>query len=86
MKQIYRDLWVTEPEHPLPELPDLMMHAYLLVRQTGNILFCRSEHHADHRHIRSRVGLEAGNTALLLVYDHRRPSRTVSGTPASRSR
>src|SRR5215510_7683832 len=51
MKQIYPDLWVTEPEHPLPELPDLMMHAYLLVRQTGNVLFCRSEHHADHRHI-----------------------------------
>jgi glyoxylase-like metal-dependent hydrolase (beta-lactamase superfamily II) len=57
MKQIYADLWVTEPEHPLPDLPDLMMCAYLLVRPTGNVLFCRSEHHADHRHIRDLGGI-----------------------------
>src|SRR5262245_38208683 len=57
MKQIYPDLWMTEPEHPLPELPDLAMCAYLLVRETGNVLFCRSEHHADHRHIQELGGI-----------------------------
>ncbi len=57
MRQIYPDLWVTEAEHPLPELPDLMMCAYLLVRETGNVLFCRSEHHADHRHIQELGGI-----------------------------
>jgi hydroxyacylglutathione hydrolase len=57
MKQIYPDLWVTEPEHPLPDLPDLMMCAYLLVRDTSNVLLCRSEHHADHRHIRDLGGI-----------------------------
>jgi hydroxyacylglutathione hydrolase len=58
MKQIYPDLWVTEPEHALPELPDLMMCAYVLVRETGNVLFCRSEHHGDHRHIRELGGIK----------------------------
>jgi glyoxylase-like metal-dependent hydrolase (beta-lactamase superfamily II) len=58
MRQIYPDLWLTEPEHPAPdELPDLMMHAYLLVREEGNILFCRSEHEADHRQIRDLGGI-----------------------------
>ena len=55
MKQIYPDLWVTEPEHPFPELPDLAMCAYLLVREAGSVLFCRSEHHADHRHALGRL-------------------------------
>jgi hypothetical protein len=36
MKQLYPDLWRTAPEHPLSDdLPDLMMHAYLLVREQG---------------------------------------------------
>jgi hydroxyacylglutathione hydrolase len=52
MKQIYPDLWVTEPEQFKPELPDLRLYAYLLVRETGNVVFCRSEHDADHRHIK----------------------------------
>jgi glyoxylase-like metal-dependent hydrolase (beta-lactamase superfamily II) len=57
MRQLYRDLWVTEPEHPLPhELPDLTMHAYLLLREAGNVLFCRSEHGADHLRIRELGG------------------------------
>jgi hydroxyacylglutathione hydrolase len=58
MRQIYPDLWLTEPEHPLPnELPDLTMHAYLLVREEGNVLFCRSEHHTDHRQIHELGGI-----------------------------
>jgi hydroxyacylglutathione hydrolase len=57
MKQIYPDLWVTEPEHFAPEVPDLRLHAYLLMRETGNVLFCRSEHDADHRHIKELGGI-----------------------------
>jgi hydroxyacylglutathione hydrolase len=58
MEQIYPDLWKTAPEHPVPDkLPDLMMHAYLLVRDEGNVLFCRSEHHADHERIQALGGM-----------------------------
>jgi hypothetical protein len=57
MKQIYPDLWVTEPEHLAPALPDLTLYAFLLVRRMGNVLFCRSEHHADHRHIKELGGI-----------------------------
>jgi hydroxyacylglutathione hydrolase len=58
VKQIYPDLWLTEPEHPAPdELPDLTMHAYLLVREGGNVLFCRSEHHGDHQQIQDLGGI-----------------------------
>jgi hydroxyacylglutathione hydrolase len=58
MKQFYPDLWVTEPERPLPdELPDLTMHAYLLVRAAGNVLICRSEHETDHLQIRELGGM-----------------------------
>src|SRR5215510_5731363 len=58
MKQIYPDLWMTESERPLPdEAPDLMMFAYLLVREHGNVLFCRSEHDADHQHIQDLGGM-----------------------------
>src|SRR5262249_14929405 len=56
MKQIYPDLWVTEPEQLTPDLPDLTLYAYLLVRKTGNVLFCRSAHDADHRHIKELGG------------------------------
>jgi hydroxyacylglutathione hydrolase len=58
VKQLYPDLWVTEPEHPLPDrLPDLTMHAYLLVREAGNVLFCRSEHQSDHLRVRELGGI-----------------------------
>ena len=57
MRQIYPDLWVTEPERLSPKSPDLTLHAYLLVRVTGNVLFCRSEHHADHLHMKALGGI-----------------------------
>ena len=58
MQQLYPDLWVTEPEHPLPdEMPDLTMHAHLLLREAGNVLFCRSEHPTDHLRIRDLGGM-----------------------------
>jgi glyoxylase-like metal-dependent hydrolase (beta-lactamase superfamily II) len=67
MKQIYPDLWRTAPEHPLPDdLPDLMMHAYLLVREHGNVLFCRSEHQADHQ----QIGDLGGITHQYLTHWH----------------
>jgi hydroxyacylglutathione hydrolase len=39
MRQIYPDLWQTSPESPIPNMPDVVAHAYLLVREKGNILF-----------------------------------------------
>ena len=57
MRQIYPDLWVTEPERLTPDLPDLMVYGYLLVRETGNVLFCRSEHLEDRRHIQDLGGI-----------------------------
>jgi hydroxyacylglutathione hydrolase len=36
MKQIYPDLWQTQAEHPFFGVTS---HAYLLVRETGNVLF-----------------------------------------------
>jgi hydroxyacylglutathione hydrolase len=57
MKQLYPDLWVTEPEVPFPEFPDLTMCAYLLERDGGNVLFSRSEHAADHRAIKDHGGI-----------------------------
>jgi hydroxyacylglutathione hydrolase len=57
MKQMYPDLWVTDPEYPFPDFPDLMMCGYLLVREEGNVLFSRSEHQADHRQIKDRGGI-----------------------------
>ncbi|WP_139348424.1 hypothetical protein [Dickeya dadantii] len=39
MKQIYPDLWQTRVEHPFSGVNS---HAYLLVQDTGNILFYNS--------------------------------------------
>ncbi|HEX5515641.1 MAG TPA: MBL fold metallo-hydrolase [Gammaproteobacteria bacterium] len=41
MRQIQPDLWETEQEHVLP---GLMTHAYLLVRDDGNVLFYATGH------------------------------------------
>lgn len=54
MKQIYPDLWQTNPEHPFP---DLTTHAYLLVRNEGNVLFYSSGHSADHQRIQELGGI-----------------------------
>ncbi|MFC6488696.1 MBL fold metallo-hydrolase [Nitratireductor sp. GCM10026969] len=39
MRQIYPDLWQTSPERPIPDTPEATSHAYLLLRDGGNILF-----------------------------------------------
>jgi hypothetical protein len=54
MKQIYPDLWQTNPEHPFP---DLTTHAYLLVRNEGNVLFYSSGRSEDHQHIQELGGI-----------------------------
>ncbi|MGF1610949.1 MAG: MBL fold metallo-hydrolase [Kiloniellales bacterium] len=54
MKQIYPDLWQTDAEHPFP---GLTTHAYLLVRNAGNVLFYSSGHADEHRHIQQLGGI-----------------------------
>ncbi len=44
MKQIYPDLWQTRIEHPIPTVPSLSTHAYLLTREQGNLLFYSTGH------------------------------------------
>jgi glyoxylase-like metal-dependent hydrolase (beta-lactamase superfamily II) len=39
MRQICPDLWQTSREHPIPGRPDVVSHAYLLLRDKGNVLF-----------------------------------------------
>lgn len=41
MKQIFPDLWQTEVESPFP---GLTTHAYLLIREQGNVLFYNTGH------------------------------------------
>lgn len=54
MKQIYPDLWQTNPEHPFPQLTT---HAYLLVRSAGNVLFYSSGHSDEYQHIQELAGI-----------------------------
>src|SRR5262249_13086289 len=54
MKQIYPDLWQTPAEHPFFGVTS---HAYLLVRDTGNILFYSSGLHEEHQHIQTLGGI-----------------------------
>ncbi|QPC42561.1 MBL fold metallo-hydrolase [Kaustia mangrovi] len=39
MRELYPDLWQTTPEHPLTAFPHSTCNAYLLLRETGNLLF-----------------------------------------------
>jgi hydroxyacylglutathione hydrolase len=57
MKQLYPDLWQTEPEHPIPGAPMVSTHAYLLSRDEGNVLFYNSSHEDELRHIRELGGI-----------------------------
>ena len=54
MKQIYPDLWQTRAEHPFFGVTS---HAYLLVRDTGNILLYSSGLHEEHQHIQKLGGI-----------------------------
>ena len=54
MKQIFPDLWQTRAEHPFAGVTS---HAYLLVRDTGNILFYSSGLKDEYQHIRELGGI-----------------------------
>ena len=48
MKQLYPDLWISEPEFPnKAEEPTLMMHGFLLRHSKGNLLISRIEADSD---------------------------------------
>ncbi|MGD9615896.1 MAG: hypothetical protein AB7H90_10860 [Alphaproteobacteria bacterium] len=53
MKKIYPDLWQTRAEHPFQ---GVTTHAYLLVRDAGNILLYSSGLPEEHQHIRELGG------------------------------
>jgi hydroxyacylglutathione hydrolase len=54
MQQIYPDLWQTHAEHPFP---GLTTHAYLLVRDAGNVLFYSSGRPEEYEHIQELGGI-----------------------------
>jgi hypothetical protein len=54
VKQIYPDLWQTGAEHPFP---GLTTHAYLLVRDAGNVLFYSSGQKEEYQHIQDLGGI-----------------------------
>lgn len=54
MKQIYPDLWQTSVEHPFPGVTS---HAYLLVQDTGNILFYSTGLREEYQQIKTLGGI-----------------------------
>lgn len=54
MKQIYPDLWQTGAEHPFFGVTS---HAYLLVRDTGNVLLYSTGLPEEYEHIRKLGGI-----------------------------
>lgn len=57
MKQIYPDLWQTSPEHPIPGAPHVSTHAYLFLRNEGNVLFYGSGLSDEYRRIQALGGI-----------------------------
>jgi glyoxylase-like metal-dependent hydrolase (beta-lactamase superfamily II) len=74
MQQIYDDLWQTSPEHPLPGFPTSVCHAYLLVRDAGNVLFYSTGREAvgkvDDRADHDRIDELGGVRHILLSHWH----------------
>ncbi len=74
MKQIYGDLWQTSAEHPLPRFPDSACHAYLLLREGGNVLFYSTGREAvgqvDDRADHDRIEELGGVSRILLSHWH----------------
>lgn len=58
MRQIYPDLWLSQPHFPFPEeLPELKFHAFLLKRDQGNILFYTGDIQDDYDEIAALGGV-----------------------------
>jgi glyoxylase-like metal-dependent hydrolase (beta-lactamase superfamily II) len=55
MKQIYTDLWQTSVEHPFS---GVSTHAYLLVQDTGNVLFYNTGLQHEYPQIKALGGLD----------------------------
>ncbi|MDZ5697073.1 MBL fold metallo-hydrolase [Chelativorans sp. M5D2P16] len=74
MRELYPDLWQTTSEHPMTAFPHSTSNAYLLLQETGNILFyCtgreaigQSNEQADFDHIADLGGI----TQVLLGHWH----------------
>jgi glyoxylase-like metal-dependent hydrolase (beta-lactamase superfamily II) len=54
MKQLFPDLWQTRAEHPFAGVTS---HAYLLVRDTGNVLFYSSDLRDEYQHVKDLGGI-----------------------------
>jgi hydroxyacylglutathione hydrolase len=54
VKQIYPDLWQTRAEHPFRGVTS---HAYLFVRENGNVLFYSSGLQEEYQHIQALGGI-----------------------------
>ncbi|MCR4267705.1 MBL fold metallo-hydrolase [Nitratireductor sp. ZSWI3] len=82
MKQLYDDLWQTSPEHPLSRFPNSQCHAYLLVREAGNVLFYSTGREAvgkvDDRADHDRIEELGGVSHLLLSHWHEASPSTRS--------
>ena len=57
MKEIYPGLWQTSPDHPIADAPEVTTHAYLWVREKGNILFYNSARTEDYDRIEQLGGI-----------------------------
>lgn len=57
MKQIFPDLWQSETEHPFPDSPHVATHAYLLLRDSGNLLIYSTGNESDYRRIEELGGI-----------------------------
>lgn len=67
MRQIYPDLWLSQPFFPDPkDWPDLKFHAFLLKRDAGNILFYTGEIPGNYDEIAALGGVERH----YLSHDH----------------
>jgi hydroxyacylglutathione hydrolase len=57
MEKIFKDLYQTEKEHPIPDLPGVTAHAYLLIREQGNVLFYNTSHKHELEEIQKLGGI-----------------------------
>jgi glyoxylase-like metal-dependent hydrolase (beta-lactamase superfamily II) len=74
MRQLYPDLWQTSLERPVPSEPRAAAHAYLLVRDGGNLLFYSPGREAigkpDDEADLERIGELGGITHQILAHWH----------------
>jgi hydroxyacylglutathione hydrolase len=57
MRKLFKDLYQTEKEHPIPDLPEVTAHAYLIIREQGNMLFYNTSHKHELEEIQKLGGI-----------------------------